>query len=74
MKIVHVKDGDTIEFLPEYSHRIICCDCGLAHDFILTNKTKKKVEFVVTRNERSTAQLRRNSKKWGFTCFPKEDK
>lgn len=42
-------------------YRIICCDCGLSHDFefrIVDNE----VEFRARRNMRSTAQVRRHMK------------
>lgn len=63
-------------------HRIICCSCGLAHDFefqIVETATragklrlvklapkKYAIQFRVRRNERSTAQVRR--KKQEMVC------
>lgn len=35
--------------------RLICCDCGLAHDL----EFSKAVRLRAKRNERSTAQIRR---------------
>jgi hypothetical protein len=40
------------------SHRFICCDCGLAHDFEFRSNCKS-VKFRVKRNNRSTSQVRR---------------
>lgn len=42
--------------------RIICCDCGLAHDHQFRVR-KGKIEWRSRRNERSTAQVRRHMKK-----------
>jgi len=38
--------------------RVICCDCGLAHD-IKVRERKGRVEVSFTRNMRSTALTRR---------------
>ena len=56
-------------------HRLICCDCGLSHDFefqivemrkrgsrLITVRVAPKkfaIQFRARRNERSTAQIRR---------------
>lgn len=52
-------------------HRLICCDCGLAHDFefVVVKLAKGRfsavapknyaIQFRVRRNERSTAQIRK---------------
>lgn len=60
-------------------HRLICCDCGLAHDFefvIVETRTRNgrskmvrvaplkfAIQFRARRNERSTAQIRRHKPK-----------
>ena len=41
--------------------RIVCCDCGLAHDHQFRVR-KGKIEWRSRRNERSTAQVRRHMK------------
>lgn len=41
--------------------RICCCDCGLAHN-IKFKIVKGKLFISATRNNRSTAMLRRNRK------------
>jgi hypothetical protein len=60
-------------------HRLICCDCGLAHDmeFLVVEVARSgkglrmirlapkryAVQFRARRNERSTAQVRRADKR-----------
>jgi hypothetical protein len=60
-------------------HRLICCDCGLAHDFefqiveitrrngrtVMTKVAPKRfaLQFRARRNEKSTAQVRRKPQK-----------
>ena len=43
-------------------HRISCCDCGLAHDFQFRRRGRWETEWRASRNERSTAQIRRHMK------------
>ena len=40
-------------------HRIVCCDCGLAHDFEF-QVVEEQIELRARRNERSTGQIRRH--------------
>lgn len=47
-------------------HKISCCDCGLVHELIIENG-RSELTFHVTRNERATAQKRRNTK---YMCRP----
>ena len=44
-------------------HRIICCECGLSHDFQFRHRGQWETEWRVSRNERSTAQVRRHMNK-----------
>ncbi len=46
-------------------HRIICCDCGLAHDleFKIVGWAKQIVKFRAHKNMRSTAQIRKHHHK-----------
>lgn len=60
-------------------HRLICCDCGLSHDFdfIIVETIKRNgklktlkvapkkyaIQFRARRNERSTAAIRRKPQK-----------
>lgn len=56
---------------PHLQHRLVCCDCGLAHDleFVIVDKRKPHssafvaphyygLQYRVRRNERSTARVR----------------
>ena len=47
-------------------YRMICCDCGLSHEFqfrlIAYGDDKRKIQFRARRHERSTAQVRRYMK------------
>lgn len=74
MKVTDVKDGETLVLKPGRPQPIICCDCGLTHDFTLSENAKEPALIKITRDEKMTAYVRKNSKKWGFSCFPKEDK
>jgi hypothetical protein len=56
------EDGwsDWIHPLPGY--RMVCCDCGLSHNMQVKTHGGK-IYFRMSRNERSTAQVRRHIKK-----------
>ncbi len=45
-------------------YKLACCDCGLVHtvDFRIVGDKRKKVQFRVFRNNRSTALMRRNDR------------
>ena len=75
------KDGWTRWILPAWHEdacrsetRIICCDCGLAHDveFGLAddreNTGRLRTMFRTRRNNRSTAQVRRHIPQWPYVC------
>jgi hypothetical protein len=40
--------------------RMICCDCGFAHDLEFDTDTDGHIMFRASRNNRSTAQIRRH--------------
>jgi hypothetical protein len=56
------EDGwtDWIHTLPGY--RMVCCDCGLSHNMEM-EIYEGKPYFRMSRNERSTAQVRRHDAK-----------
>lgn len=57
-----IKDGEWFQL----GQRMQCCDCGLVHDIeydvTLLNQVLT-VRLKATRNNRATAQVRRNKKK-----------
>lgn len=45
-------------------YRLACCDCGLVHDVVWAYDDKtKELGMAVQRNNRATAQRRRNKHK-----------
>lgn len=44
-------------------YRLSCCDCSLVHEFEFRVTKKREVEFRLKRNNRATAQLRRQAEK-----------
>lgn len=67
-RIKKVMDGGTVTLLPGHYHDIVCCDCGLAHRFLLVSKQKSAVEIQRHRAPRVTgavrAQKSRKDKNW----------
>lgn len=63
MKYNQRQNGDII-IIPrnERWHRIACCDCGLVHTFRFATKKNGEIHLQVWRNNRATAQYRRNKK------------
>jgi hypothetical protein len=63
-RVIYGKDNWSKWFVPRSNkgraivYRIICCDCGLAHDFEF-RATEVEVEFRMRPNEHSTSQVRR---------------
>ena len=53
------RDGDAFTVPSGDIHRIACCDCGLVHDFAFVSEDGKPIGIAVRRNNRSTAQRRR---------------
>jgi hypothetical protein len=58
MKYKNQNDGDWIKVIHR-KHKIMCCDCGLVHDFNFRIR-KGKIQFQAFRNQRSTGQARRH--------------
>lgn len=59
MKYLKQKDGEWVVMSEYPKHTIACCDCGLVHQLEF-RKTKDGTEFRAMRNNRATAQKRRN--------------
>jgi len=60
MKYKQRLDGDGFEVPSGTIHRIACCDCGLVHDFVFVSNDGDPVGVAAKRNNRATAQRRRN--------------
>lgn len=66
--------GDDWIFPTRKRFKLICCDCGLAHELkfrLVPNGKGHSIEFKINRDERTTAQLRRHRKikvKDGAAC------
>jgi endonuclease YncB( thermonuclease family) len=59
MRAEQVYDGDTFETTGA-DVRLICCDCGLSHDFRIVKRPHRRgYRITVRRNERSTAAVRK---------------
>lgn len=64
----YIERIDTCPNRPHVQHRIVCCDCGLAHDMefilvdtrgtVITLPQSTHFMYRVRRNERSTARIR----------------
>lgn len=48
-------------------YKIACCDCGLVHDFVFISEDGKPIGIAARRNNRATAQKRRNTQ-WSATA------
>lgn len=60
-----LEDGYTDWIKPNMSlYKASCCDCGLVHDFVfeIVEEVNSYIIFKVKRNNRATAQKRRNNK------------
>jgi predicted metalloprotease len=63
MKAEQVYDGVPFE-IEGATVRMVCCDCGLSHDFRIVKRPRKRgYRITVHRNERSTAAIRRGMKR-----------
>ena len=59
-KYTQLKDGDSMELVDKVQHAVVCCDCGLVHDYLVNHtKNARKTIVTVTRNNRATGQIRR---------------
>lgn len=59
-KYVQMSDDCLMEL--ERAHKTVCCDCGLVHLWELQPMKNGKFFFRIRRDNRATAQLRRNNK------------
>jgi len=72
MKRVHtaykqIIDGDVIVIPLSGHYKIVCCDCGLAHNFYFKSFTvpgrkRVRIGFKAYRNNRVTSAIRRYTK------------
>jgi uncharacterized Zn finger protein len=59
-KFTQLKDGDSMELVDKVQHAVVCCDCGLVHNYEVTHtKNARKTIVTVRRDNRATAQIRR---------------
>jgi len=54
------QDGEGFEVPLGEVYRLACCDCGLIHDVVFVYE-KGVLVMTCTRNNRATAQKRKNS-------------
>lgn len=55
-------DAGWTDWVAPYKHyRLVCCDCGLAHDMEF-RVILGEAQFRARRNNRSTGQIRRHKK------------
>ena len=62
-KYVQRKDGESWAINSGEITRLACCDCGLVHDLVLVSNDEEPIGIAVRRNNRATAQRRRNINK-----------
>lgn len=60
-KYINRKDGEGFEIPLGEVYRLACCDCGLVHDVAFAYEDGK-LGMAARRNNRATAQRRRNIK------------
>lgn len=53
-------DGEGFAVPNGKKYRIACCDCGLVHDFVFIAESGDFIGVAAERNNRATAQRRRN--------------
>lgn len=53
-------DGEGFTVPSNEIYRLACCDCGLVHDFVFVSEDGKPIGVAAKRNNRATAQRRRN--------------
>lgn len=61
MRYIQRQDGEGFEVPSGTLYRIACCDCGLVHDFVFVSEDSKPIGIASRRNNRATAQRRRNA-------------
>jgi hypothetical protein len=66
MRYRQLKAHDAFTVRAGQKLRISCCDCGLAHDFLMVASPKGRlITVAVERNERATVQRRRALRRKG---------
>jgi uncharacterized Zn finger protein len=59
-KYIKLKNGESMELRDSVNHAVVCCDCGLVHNYEVHHTKNARVTVVtVTRDNRTTAQIRR---------------
>lgn len=53
-------DNEGFEVPSSQIYRIACCDCGLVHDFVFVSQDGNPIGIAAKRNNRATAQRRKN--------------
>ena len=64
-KYFQVRDGDSWNEKNGYINKIVCCDCGLVHEFVLRVAGKRvgsNIGMSMRRHPRATAAMRRGQK------------
>ena len=60
-KFTQLKNGDSMELKDSVVHAVVCCDCGLIHNYqVQHSKNARVTTITVTRDNRATAQIRRH--------------
>lgn len=59
-KYIQMHDDCTVPLM-RY-HKTVCCDCGLVHLWELKKNAKGNFVFRIRRDNRATAQMRKNHK------------
>jgi hypothetical protein len=60
-KYIQREDGEGFVVPLDETYRLACCDCGLVHDVVWSyDKKTKELGMAVKRNNRATAQRRKN--------------
>jgi hypothetical protein len=59
-RYVQMSDNCLMEL--QRAHKTVCCDCGLVHLWILQPQKGGKFFFRIKRDNRATAQMRKNNK------------
>ena len=63
-KYIQRYDGEGFVVPLRELYRLACCDCGLVHDVVWAyDKKTKELGMAVQRNNRATAQRRKNKKR-----------
>jgi len=69
MKDIYEDIEDLYIFKLPHTFYLACCDCGLVHNVKISMMKNGKIKFVIDRDDRRTAQIRR----YGKTELQKND-